>query len=111
MNKKILEKYSVEIYEIDPYSCEPCKKIWVDKNLCQYILIRINVYFTEDLLAIEIDEKDYTDRDHIFEEKRQKALEEKFGRKFIRIKTKKAVMQTMKLVEYKHLLVSLKTGN
>ena len=111
MNKKILEKYSVEIYEIDPYFWEPYKKIWVDKNLCQYILIRIDVYFTEYLLAVEIDEKNYTDRDHIFEVKRQKALEEKFGCKFIRIKTKKAVMQTMKLVEYKHLLVSLKTDN
>ena len=35
--------------------------------------------------AIEIDEKGNTERDLIFEEKRQKALEKKLGCKFIRI--------------------------
>ena len=38
-------------------------------------------------LAVEIDEKGHTDRDLIFEEKRQKALEKKLGCKFIRINT------------------------
>ena len=42
------------------------------------------------LLAVEIDEKGHTDRDIIFEEKRQKALEKKFGCKFIRINTSNA---------------------
>ena len=51
------------------------KKIQVDKNGCKYILFRIDVYFNEFLLAVEIDEKGHTDRDPIFEEKRQKALE------------------------------------
>ena len=41
-------------------------------------------------LAVEIDEKGHTDRDIIFEEKRQKALEKKFGCKFIRINTSNA---------------------
>ena len=45
-----------------------------DKNGCKYILFRIDVYFNEFLLAVEIDEKGHTDRDFIFEEKRQKAL-------------------------------------
>ena len=36
-----------------------------------------DVYFTEYFLAVEIDEKGHTDRDLIFEEKRQKALEKK----------------------------------
>ena len=36
-------------------------------------------------LAVEIDEKGHTDRDLIFEEKRQKALEKKLGCTFIRI--------------------------
>ena len=36
-------------------------------------------------LAVEIDEKGHTDRDIIFEEKKQKALEKKLGCKFIRI--------------------------
>ena len=51
------------------------KKIQVDKNGCKYILFRIDVYFNKFLLAVEIDEQGYTDRDLIFEEKRQKALE------------------------------------
>ena len=36
---------------------------------------RIDVYFIECFLEVEIDEKGHTDRDIIFEEKRQKALE------------------------------------
>ena len=61
------------------------KKIQADKNGCKYILFRIDIYFSECLLAVEIDEKG-----HIFEEKRQKALERKLGCKFIRINTSNA---------------------
>ena len=61
------------------------KKIQVDKNGCEYILFRIDVYFSEYSLAVEIDEKGLTDTDFIFEEKRQKALAKKLGCKFIRI--------------------------
>ena len=90
VNEKILEEYSVEIYEIDPYFYEHYrKKIQVDENGCKYILFTIDVYFTEYLLAVETDEKGHTDRDIIFEEKRQKALEKKIGCKFIRINTSK----------------------
>ena len=75
VNEKILKEYSVKIYKIDPYFYEHYgKKIQVDENGCKYILFRIDVYFTEYLLAVEIDEKDHTDRDLIFEEKRQEAL-------------------------------------
>ena len=66
------------------------KKIQVDKNGCKYILFRIDIYFSECFLAVEIDEKGHTDRDIIFEEKRQKALEKKLGCKFIRINTNNA---------------------
>ena len=38
---------------------------------------------------MEIDEKGHTDRDFIFEEKRQKALEKKLGCIFIRINMSK----------------------
>ena len=90
VNEKILEKYSVKNYKINPYFYEHYKeKIQVDKSGCEYILFRIDVYFTEYLLAVEIDEKGHTDRDLIFEEKRQKALEKKLGCKFIRINTSK----------------------
>ena len=78
VNEKILEEYSVKIYEIDPYFYEHYrKKIQVDENGCKHILFRIDVYFTEYLLAVEIDEKGHTDRDLIFEDKRQEALEKK----------------------------------
>ena len=63
------------------------KKIQVDKNGRKYILFRIDIYYSEYSLAVEIDEKGHTDRDFIFEEKRQKALEKKLGCKFIRINT------------------------
>ena len=63
------------------------KKIQVDNNGCKYILFRIDIYFSECSLAVEIDKKGHTDRDFIFEEKRQKALEKKLGCKFIRINT------------------------
>ena len=66
------------------------KKIQVDKNGCKYILFRIDVYFNKFLLAVEIDEKGNTNRDLIFEEKRQEALEKKLGCKFIRINTSNA---------------------
>ena len=43
-NGKILEKYSVRIYESDPYFDEHHKeKIKVDKNRRKYILPRIDV--------------------------------------------------------------------
>ena len=51
------------------------KKLQVDNNDKKYILIRIDVYFTKYCLAVEIDEKGHTDRDPIFEQKRQKTLE------------------------------------
>ena len=84
-----LEEYSVKIYEIDSYFYKHYEKIQVDKNGIKYILFRIDVYFNEFLLAVEIDEKGHTDRDPIFEEKRQKALEKNLGCKFIRINTSK----------------------
>ena len=113
VNKKILEEYSVKIYEIDPYFYEHYrKKIQVDENGHEYILFRIDVYFTKYFLAVEIDEKGHTDRDLIFEEKRQKALEKNLVVNLLElIRVKKAMMQTMKLVEYKHLSVNLKTHN
>ena len=51
------------------------KKKQVGKNGFKYILFRIDVYFNKFLLAVKIDEKGHTDRDLIFEEKRQEALE------------------------------------
>ena len=38
------------------------KKIQADKNGCKYKLFRIDIYFSECFLAVEIDEKGHTDR-------------------------------------------------
>ena len=65
------------------------KKIQVDKNGKQYILFRIDIFFTKYCLAVEIDEKGHTDRDLTFEQKRQEALEKKLNCTFIRINTSK----------------------
>ena len=54
------------------------KKIQAGKNGCKSILFRIDIYFSECFLAVEIDEKG------------QKALENKLGCKFIRINTSNA---------------------
>ena len=65
------------------------KKIQVDYNDQEQIFFRIDIYFTEYFLVVEIDEKGHTDIDLIFEEKRQKALEKKLNCTFIRINTSK----------------------
>ena len=51
------------------------KKIQVDDNDKEYMLFRIDIYFTKYSLVVEIDENSHTVRDLIFEQKRQKALE------------------------------------
>ena len=65
------------------------KNIQVNRNGHEHILFRIDVYFPEYLLVVKIAEKGHTDRDLIFEEKRQEALEKKLYCKFIRINTSK----------------------
>ena len=69
------------------------KKVRRYENGCKYILFRIDVYFTEYLLAVEIYKKGHTDRDPIFEEKRSKALE-KLGFKLLGINTSKESYDT-----------------
>ena len=72
MNEKILEEYSVKIYEIDPYFYNHYKeKIKADKNEREYILFRIDVYFTEYVLAVEIDKQNHEGRELIFEKKKK----------------------------------------
>ena len=76
MNEKFFEEYSVKIYETDPYFYEHHKEeIKVDKNGCEHILFRIDAYFIEYFLAVEIDEQNHEGRELIFEKKRQEGLE------------------------------------
>ena len=85
------------------------KKIPVDEDGCKYILFRIDIYFNECFLAVETDEKGHTDKD----------IEKKLGCKFIGINKSspkngyevgnvQAWIQIMRLVMYKHLLMSSK---
>ena len=76
------------------------------------MFFRTDIYFSKDKLAVEIDEKIHTDRDVIFEKKKQEALEKIPDYEFIRlVRVKKVIMRIMKLVEYKHLLINLRTDN
>ena len=90
------------------------EKIKVDKNGCEYILFRIEVYFAEYFLAMEIDEQNHEDRELIFEKRRQEVLEKNLVvslLELIQVMQKEVMIQIMKLVKYKHLLVNLKTDN
>ena len=111
VSDKILEEYCVQTYKIDPYFYDHDKElIKGDKNGRNYMLFKIDVYILEHNLAVEINEKAHTDRDLIFEEKRQEALEKELIVSLLElIQVKKVMMQIMKLVEYRHLLVNLKT--
>ena len=113
MNEKILERFFVRIYKIDPYLYDHYGKTrHVDENGCKYALFRIDVCFTEYLLAVEVDEKGHTERDFIFEKNWHEALEENLVANLLElIRVKKAIMHTMKPAEYKHLLVALKIKN
>ena len=113
VNKKVLEEYSIKINNIHPYFCEHYKeKVQVNRNGYEYILFRIDAYFTEYLLAVEFNETKHLDRDLFFEDKREKALEKKLVLNLLGLtRVKKAMIQTMKLVEYKHLSINLKTDN
>ena len=112
MNENIFEEYSVKIYEIDPYFYENCKeKIQVDKNGCEYILFRIDVYFTESFLAVEIDEQNYEGRDLIFEKKDKRHQKKNLVvnlLELIQVTQKEVMIQTIKLVKCKYLSVNSK---
>ena len=98
VNEKVLEGYCVKVHKIDPYIYEHYKqKIQVDNRIpfsCK------NWW------------KKHADSYLIFEEKRKEALVKNLVVNLLElILAKKIMIQIMKLVEYKHSLVSLKTEN
>ena len=114
VKEKILEEYSVKNYEIDPLFYEHYrKKIQVDEIGCKYILFRTDVYFTDYLLAVEIDKKrSYWQIPYFWREKTKRTRKKNLFVNLLElIRVKRAMMQTLKLVEYKHLSVDLKTDN
>ena len=65
-----LEEYSVKIYKIDPYFYECYEKhLKFDDNERKHISFKIDIYFSDYSLAIEIN-KNGVDRDLMFEVKR-----------------------------------------
>ena len=88
------------------------KKVKVDKNECKYILLRIDVYFTEYFLAVEIDEKKPWRQRTYFWKKKQEVLEKSLVVNLLeltQVMQKMAMIQTMKVVKYNYLSVNLKT--
>ena len=75
-------------------------------------MFRIDVYFAEYCLAVEIDEQNHEGRELIFEKKRQEVLDLVVSLlELIQAMQNEVMIQIMKLVKYKHLLVNLKASN
>ena len=100
-NEKIIEEYNVKIYEIDPYFYEHCKKNkkqqqqqkkkqknrkktkkqQVDENGREYILFRIDVYFSKHKLTVETDKKDLQTFISKFKSRQLRKLEKESSKK------------------------------
>ena len=73
---------------IEKTTLESLRRTFEGKNIQTHYKVlgyEIDLYFHDYKLAVEIDEKDYQDRDISREIERQEALEKKLGCKFIRI--------------------------
>ena len=69
------------------------------------------IFFSERFLAVEIDEKGHTDRDLTFEQKDKKHQKENLVvnlLELIQVMQKMVMIQIIRLVMYKHLLMSSK---
>ena len=97
----MLEEYSVEICKSDPYFYEHYgKKIQVDENGRKYILFRIDIYFTEYVLAVELMKKFILTETLRLMGKDKKHLKKRLFVNLLElIRIKKAMMQTFKPVE------------
>ena len=83
-----LKDYHVKFYELDSCYLGGCKeKVQVDENDREYILFKIDIYFSDYNLVVDIDgkEDEDEDKDLIFELRRKIALELNLSCKFIRI--------------------------
>ena len=70
--KKSLKNILLEFIKLIFFNEHHKEKIKVDKNGCEYILFRIDVYFTEYFLAVEIDEQSHEGRELILRKKEKK---------------------------------------
>ena len=76
---------------------------------------KIDVYFTEYFLAVEIDEQNHEGTELIFEKKqKQEALKKSLVAnllELIQVMQKRVMIQISKLARYKYLIVNLKKKN
>ena len=107
-----LEEYSVKIYEIDPYFYEHYEKKYklikmgVNIFYLELMFILINFYQQQKLMK-----KDILTEILFLRKKRQKALEKNLAvnlLELIQAMQKMVMIQIMRLVMYKHLLMSSK---
>ena len=77
VNEKILKNIVLKFMKLIRIIMSITKKIKVDENDHNYILFSVDFNFSKCILAVEVDGKGHTDRDLIFEKKRQEALEKK----------------------------------
>ena len=109
VNKKILEEYSVKTYGTDPYFYENYKKKYklmkMGTNIyyLELMFIFLNILWLQKLMKKVI----LTGT----EEKRQETLEKNLVKNLLELIQVSVMIKIMKLVEYKHLLVSLKIDN
>ena len=79
----------------------------------QYSILtyRVDIYFHDYKLAIEVDEKGHNDRDESYEKQRQKKIEKKLKCKFIRINPDEENFKISKLNSkiFRHIKKSHKT--
>ena len=87
-NYNTYEDYYLKVYEIDNnyFHKQYKEKIQVDKNGNEYILLEIDIFFSEHNLVVDIEEKD-GHKDLNVELKKQELLEEELNYSFIRINT------------------------
>ena len=110
MNKKILEEYSAKIYEIDHffYVITKLTKMVTNTYYLEFMSTLLNIFQPQKLMNKTTRQRTY------IEKKRQEVLEKNLVvslLELIQVMQKEVMIQIMKLVKYKHLLVNLKTDN
>ena len=83
----------------------------VDENGRKYILFRINIYFSEYLLAAETDKKAILTETLLLRRKDKKPWKKNLVVNLLKLIQVNFMIKIIKLLEHKHLLVSLKTSN
>ena len=111
MNQNPLEEYSVKIYEIDTYFYEHyVKKIQADENGCKYIYLEL-IFILVSVFQQKLMKKGIL-RETLYLRKKDKKHQKKNLvvnlLELIQVMQKMVMIQIMRLVMYKYLLMSSK---